>query len=638
MQTSNRRGFLKTFALGVGACALGRAAESAKQPNIIFFLADDMGWMDSTVYGSTYYETPSLERLATRSMRFTDAYSASPFCSPTRACLLTGKYPQRLHITSASCHAPPRPGPLMRDTAGPGVKVILPQSKRFLPLEEPTIAEAFQTAGYRTAHIGKWHLGHNEKFWPEHQGFDVNIGGGRWPGPPSYFSPYRISKLPDGPEGEYLADRLGEEVVQFLRASKNKPFLLNFWHYSVHAPYQGKIKYREYFEEKKDPRSAQHNAVMGAMIKSMDESLGRILDTLDQLGIADNTIFVFFSDNGGNMYDRTDREGKNLGALAPEGRTPTNNAPLRSGKGSMYEGGIRVPMLVSWPGVVKPGTISHEVVSAVDWAPTLMEMTGIARIPGQQFDGASLLPVLKGGTRPERPVFWHMPHTMRFVPCNACTAMRLGDWKLIHFYQLDERFPNEYELYNLREDIGELRNLATKMPDKVREMARAMDRHLTETGALVPKRNPDFNPKCTPRVLGWNPSRHCWLEAGDKALIVHATDRDPFIISSMLTLPVQGDMSVKIRYKSSSEGKGELFWITDKNRKYGQHQALDYAPIHDRQWHEVTIPFQAAARLRQLRVDVSAAKGEIQIESIALNDAKGTNLKLWDFRKEGMRN
>ncbi|MCK5805977.1 MAG: hypothetical protein KAI66_24310, partial [Lentisphaeria bacterium] len=265
-------------------------------------------------------------------------------------------------------------------------------------------------------------------------------------------------------------------------------------------------------------------------------------------------------------------------------------------------------------------------------------MTGIARIPGQQFDGASLLPVLKGGTRPERPVFWHMPHTMRFVPCNACTAMRLGDWKLIHFYQLDERFPNEYELYNLREDIGELRNLATKMPDKVREMARAMDRHLTETGALVPKRNPDFNPKCTPRVLGWNPSRHCWLEAGDKALIVHATDRDPFIISSMLTLPVQGDMSVKIRYKSSSEGKGELFWITDKNRKYGQHQALDYAPIHDRQWHEVTIPFQAAARLRQLRVDVSAAKGEIQIESIALNDAKGTNLKLWDFRKEGMRN
>lgn len=345
-ETIGRRQFLTGLAALGASATLGRATSASEQrrPNVIVFIVDDLGWMDTTTYGSRYYETPNVERLAKRSVRFTDAYSAAPLCSATRASLMTGKYPGRVHVTSAGGHLPIRPGPLMPESGPPWRKMLLPRCQGYLPLEEYTVGEALKDAGYRTGFVGKWHLGHDPKFWPEHQGFDVNVGGGRWPGPPSYFSPYHIDNLPDGPEGEYIADRLTDEAVAFIKDAKDGPFFLNFWQYAVHAPYQGKDEYRSHFERKQDPRGAQDNAVMGAMIKSMDDSLGRVLDSLEELGIADDTIFIFSSDNGGNMYDRTARDGANLGAWAPEGRTPTNNAPLRGGKGSVYEGGIRVPL------------------------------------------------------------------------------------------------------------------------------------------------------------------------------------------------------------------------------------------------------------------------------------------------------
>ena len=355
-----------------------------------------MGWMDSTVYGSRYYETPNLERLAKLSMRFTDSYSAAPLCSATRASIMTGKYPARLHVTGASGHVPTPEGPLMPETGPPHQEVLCPRCQGYLPLEEFTLAEALKQAGYRTGFVGKWHLGHDDKYWPEHQGFDVNIGGGRWPGPPSYFSPYKIDNLPDGPDGEYIADRLTDEALAFIEQSKDGPFYLNFWQYAVHAPYQSKEDYRAHFEEKQDPRGAQDNAVMAAMIKSMDESLGRVLDKLEALGLMDDTIILFSSDNGGNMYDRTARDGTQLGAWAPEGRTPTNNAPLRCGKGSVYEGGVRIPTMVYWPGVAVGGTVSHEIINTIDYYPTLLEMLGIAPGPEQRFDGISFAPALHG--------------------------------------------------------------------------------------------------------------------------------------------------------------------------------------------------------------------------------------------------
>jgi len=631
----SRRSFLAGLAsAGLGAVALRRPVTAARQPNVVLFLVDDLGWMDTTVYGSRYYETPNVDRLARLSVRFTNAYAAAPLCSATRASIMTGKYPGRLHVTGASGHVPVPEGPLMRETGAPHQEMLLPRCKGRLPLEEHTVAEALKDAGYRTGFVGKWHLGHDEQYWPEHQGFDVNVGGGRWPGPPSYFSPYRISNLPDGPDGEYIADRLTDEALAFIEASAGKPFFLNFWQYAVHAPYQAKDEYRTYFEGKKDPRGAQHNAVMGAMIKSMDESLGRVLDTLEALGLMDDTIIVFSSDNGGNMYDRTARDGTNLGAWAPEGRTPTNNAPLRGGKGSVYEGGIRVPTMVYWPGVVVPDSVSHEVVSTIDYYPTFLDMAGIPKPEGQVFDGISIVPALSGERLGRPAVFGHFPHHTVAVPCRPASWVRQGDWKLIRFYGTDEAFPNRIELYNLREDIGELYNLAEEHPERVSRLERMLDEHLAETGALVPKRNPQYREESVKDIAGWRPSGWCWLKQGEDAMIVNSTGGDPFIVNNRVP-DAHGGLVVRFRMRSNSSGGGQFFWTTRPAPQFGPHQRLDFSPVHDGHWHEYAVPFEAAGPLRAVRLDPSTAPGELAFEWIRIEagGAVGKALTEWRFTR-----
>ena len=576
----NRRTFLKsTMALaGASLCGGVWAAKAPPKPmNVVLFVVDDMGWMDSSVYGSRYYETPNLERLARTAIRFTDAYSAAPLCTATRASILTGNYPGRLHITGASGHVPARPGPLLPEKAPAHQKMLSPRCQGFLPLEEYTLAEALHDAGYRTAHIGKWHLGHDEQYWPEHQGFEVNIGGGRWPGPPSYFAPYHIDNLPDGPEGEYIADRLTDEAIRFIEEAGEAPFFLNFWQYAVHAPYQCKPEYRAYFEQKQDPRGAQDNAVMGAMIKSMDESLGRVLDALEARGLAQRTIFIFTSDNGGNMYDRTARDGTNYGAWAPEGRTPTNNAPLRSGKGSLYEGGVRVPALVRWPGVADSEAVSHEVISSIDLYPTLLAMLDIAPKPGKIFDGISIVPALMGRSLGREAIFSHFPHAAPAVPMRQASWVRRGDWKLIRFYELDENFPNRLELYNLREDIGELENRVEQEPARARDLERMLDHHLEQTGALVPKENPYYRPEAATEVGGWRPSGDAWLEPGPGALTMHSIGPDPYIVCGAIpALP--GALRIEMRLRSSASGTGQFFWATAQGRQFGPGRRLDFAP------------------------------------------------------------
>jgi len=328
--------------IGLGLLSLGlqngnsqTTIKTRNHPNIIFFLVDDMGWMDCTVNGSQYYETPNMERLAKRGVVFSNAYAANPLCSPTRASIMTGKYPHRFHLTTPSGHLPPNPGvPLMKGSAPAWNKVICPLSRTFKPLEEFTIAEALKTAGYTTAHMGKWHCG-QEAYWPEHQGFDLNIAGGNYPGPPSYFSPYKNVKLPDGPDKEYITDRLTNEALKYIDAHKDTTFYLNLWHFAVHAPFQGQLELIRKYQKKKDPRGKQDNAIMGAMVESMDKSLGRIMDKLDELKLAENTILIFFSDNGGNMYDLIN------------GKTATNNYPQKMGKRNIHEGGIRVTCIIS---------------------------------------------------------------------------------------------------------------------------------------------------------------------------------------------------------------------------------------------------------------------------------------------------
>jgi len=377
--------------------AITRAAEPPKQPgpNVVLFLVDDMGWMDCGIYGSQYYETPNIDRFATRAMRFTDAY-AQPLCSPTRASILTGKYSARHGITSATGHLPPRAPDhqYLAATAPPRQPMLTPESKNFMEPKEYTLAEALRDAGYRTAHIGKWHLGLTQDHWPERQGFDTAFHCHPDPGPPGgYFSPYgvapdgtprgknRVGTITDGPAGEYIVDRLADEAIRFIEANRERPFFLNLWNYGVHGPWGHKAAYTQASAEKKDPRGVQGNPIMASMLKSVDECFGRILETLDRLGIADNTIVIFNSDNGGNSHSNTAEDGKARKRKADDTfltdwrkwagmQPPTINAPLRDGKGSLYEGGTRVPLMWSWPAHIRPGTTSDAIVGHIDLYPT----------------------------------------------------------------------------------------------------------------------------------------------------------------------------------------------------------------------------------------------------------------------------
>ena len=468
---ATRRTFIKTLGLGSASlifsqlsCGLG----PKKKLNFVFILIDDLGWRDVGCYGSSFYETPNIDTLAADGMRFTDAYATCPVCSPTRASILTGKYPARINLTQW--------------IGGPGNPDYLKQ----MPLEEFTVAEAFKEAGYATFFAGKWHLG-KEPFWPEKQGFDINIAGhetgGPWAG--GYFSPYNFPNLKDGPEGEYLTERLTDESLKFLDSNFDKPFLLYLSHYSVHTPLQITEELKEKYEkkarelppatgpkflpegEKNRARQIQDHAVYAGMIEAMDSSVGRVMDKLEQLGIAENTAVIFMSDNGG---------------LSTSEGHPTSNLPLRGGKGWLYEGGIREPMIVKWPGVVEPGSICQEVVTSNDFYPTMLEMAGLKLRPAQHVDGVSFLPLLNRSAKLNREaVYWHYPHRSNQGGWPG-GAVRFGDMKLIEFYQ-----ENRVELYNLKQDISEQKDISTTMPEKTAELKKMLHRWLESVNARMPE-------------------------------------------------------------------------------------------------------------------------------------------------------
>lgn len=475
--------WLAAFVLTLGLSIPARAAAAKPtKPNVVFILADDLGWADLGCYGSTFYETPNLDRLAKEGMRFTDAYAACNVCSPTRASLLTGKYPARLRLTDWLTGRPDRSDQ----------KLNRPDFQKFLPLEEVTIAEALKEAGYQTAFLGKWHLGEDSRYWPEHQGFDVNIGGSGMGHPPSYFSPYRLKNLPDGPEGEFLDERLTDEALKFLEkaAAADRPFLLYFSHYAVHTPLQARPELVEKYKAKAEKlassgpdflpdhglqvRAVQNHAVYGAMVESLDTSVGRLLEGLKRLGLETNTIVVFSSDNGG----LSTAEGK-----------PTSNLPLRTGKGWAYEGGVREPLLIKWPGVTRPGSVSRQPTTSTDFYPTILQMLGLPLRPGQHLDGVSIVPALKGGTLPERPLFWHYPHysNQGGAPHGA---VRLGDFKLVEWYE-----DMGVSLFNLKDDLGEQHDLAKENPRKAAELEKLLHEWRQQVAAQMPTPNPNYRPK-----------------------------------------------------------------------------------------------------------------------------------------------
>jgi arylsulfatase A-like enzyme len=468
--------------ISVVASGAAEPAKPSARPNLVFILADDLGWADLGCYGSTFYETPHLDRLAARGMRFTDAYAACSVCSPTRASILTGKYPARLHLTDWV------PGRADR----PDQKLKRPVILDHLPIEEVTLAEALREGGYRTGFIGKWHLG-GPDFFPEKQGFDLNVGGCARGSPPSYFSPYRIPTLRDGPKGEYLTDRLTDEALRFIDGAGGKPFLLYLSHYAVHNPQQAKAelvaKYQaraarlprpagpEFLPEgKQRARQIQNQPIYAAMVQSVDESVGRVMQKLAVLGIEGNTVVVFTSDNGG---------------LSTSEGAPTSNLPLRGGKGWHYEGGVREPCIIRWPGVTKPGSLCRAPVISTDYYPTLLEIAGLPLRPQQHMDGVSLVPLLKSGTQPERPLFWHYPHYSN-QGGGPGGAVRVGDFKLIEWFE-DMRV----ELFNLREDVSEKHDLAAAMPEKVAALRRQLHQWREDINAAMPTPNPDYKPATT---------------------------------------------------------------------------------------------------------------------------------------------
>ncbi|MEM7262759.1 MAG: sulfatase, partial [Planctomycetota bacterium] len=443
---------------------VARAAADPAHPegpaptNVVLILVDDLGWKDLGCYGSPTYRTPNIDALAREGVRFTDAYSACTVCSPTRASLLTGRYPARLRVTDWI------PGHVRRDAP-----LRVPEWTKRLEHTQLTLAEVMRDREYATATIGKWHLG-PKSHRPETHGFGLNVGGYRKGQPPSFFSPYRIPSLVDGPDGEYLTDREAEEAIHFITKNREKPFFLYLPHYAVHTPIQAKAAMveaeREHIRELGSAAGGQRNPHYSAMVRSVDEAVGRIRASLEALGVAERTAIIFASDNGG------------LSRV-------TDNRPLRAGKGSAYEGGVRTPLIVSWPGVSAAGTTCDIPVITPDLFATIVSLTEAKLPKGHGIDGESLEPALRGEGWKRGSLFWHYPH---YHPGGATPhgAIRHGPFKLIEFYE-DHRV----ELYDLSEDIGETKNLADRSPDVRDELLGALRRWRREVGAQMPLPNPN---------------------------------------------------------------------------------------------------------------------------------------------------
>lgn len=453
----NRRDFLKAAGVGVVSLAVsGRAGtgreSSAQIPavtNIMFILIDDMGWTDLGCYGSRFHETLNIDRLASEGMKFTDAYAACPVCSPTRASIMAGQYPARIKITD-----------FIPGHQRPWEKLRVPENRLFLPLESVTIAEVLKNSGYSTGYIGKWHLGNQKIHQPNQRGFDWVLGAAQ-------------------NQNDKYVTAFTDAAVEFIEKNKDKPFFLFLSHHTVHIPLEAPVELVRKYENKTKPPGSVNNPVYAAMVEHLDNSVRRILKKLKDLELENDTIVIFFSDNGG-LYQP-------FGGYRGNKEAVMTNAPLRDEKGTLYEGGIRVPLIVRWPGVIEAGTTCSVSVTSVDFYPTIMNIIGAGGGANHILDGRSILPLLQQeGELNRNAIYWHYPHYHHSKPAGA---IRQGDYKLIEFFE-DDRL----ELYNLKEDIGEEDNLVKKMPEKTAELQRKLVAWRKSVSAKMPTPNPDYDP------------------------------------------------------------------------------------------------------------------------------------------------
>ncbi len=480
------------------------AQNHERKPNILIIFADDLGWADLSCYGSTFYETPNLDQLALGGAKFMHGYANSPVCSPTRASLMTGKYPTKTSITDWI------PGRHAKGKAKPYEKMLGASTANELPLQENSIAQQVQKNGYKTFFAGKWHLGETEAFWPEHQGFDINMGGWSKGSPTGkindttggFFTPYQNPKLADGPAGEYITDRLADECIRYIEKSGEEPFMMIYSLYAVHNPMQAPTTLVKKYENKRkgllqpgqtpfiqnEPwmkfekgwrnRTIQEMPVYAAMVENMDTNIGRIIATLKEKGLYENTLIIFTSDNGG---------------LSTAEGSPTVNGPLRAGKGWLYEGGIRVPFIMHWHGKIEGKTISDVPVTVADIFPTVAKAIDGNYQPDPAIDGKNIFELMKKpAANNRRNLFWHYPHYSN-QGGRPGAAIRAGQWKLIYNYE-DE----SVELYDVLKDVGERTDLSFINKKKTKQLQRKLMQWLKETGAKEPSANAAYRVEVKP--------------------------------------------------------------------------------------------------------------------------------------------
>ncbi len=629
------RSLLSLSLVTLGLSVITPASFSA-QPNVIVILADDLGWSDTTLYGNTtFYQTPNLERLAKRGMTFSRAYSASPLCSPTRSALLTGQSPARTGITTPNCHMPQV---VLQATTGkkapPDQKAIQPDPPTRLKTEYRTLAETLKDAGYATAHLGKWHLG-PEPYSPLQQGFDFDLPHHPGPGPAgSFVAPWKFAKFKEKSPGEHIEDRMAAEAVAWMEQQKTKPFYMNYWMFSVHAPFDAKKANIDRHRVRIDPKDAQRSPTYAAMIQSMDDAIGTLLDGLDRLRLAENTIIIFTADNGGNMYNEVD------------GTTPTSNRPLRGGKATMFEGGTRVPGVIVWPGVAAAGSRSDAIIQSEDYYPTLLDGLALKPAEGQRYDGTSVLPALKGDALAGKAVFQYFPHNPG-VPdwLPPAVSVHRDDWKLIRIFHGGEKGAHRHMLFNLRDDLGEKNNLAAQKTGLVTELDAMIEKFLADTNAVVPVPNPAFDPAKyrpelegkqkpkaktpaksaakgkgkddgDPALQGWK-ARDCKASVKDGSLRI--TDIGDAAFLGLAAGKHSGATTAKLRIKAKA-GASHFDWLP--GGVGGKQQRTDFT-LKGGGWEEITVELPATGPLGIVRLYLPMQEQPMEIDSIELTSRNG---------------
>lgn len=638
-----RRVFVFLFALSVVLVHEAVGGEP-QRPNVLLILADDLGARDLGCFGSVYHETPNLDRLASRGVRLTNAYSASPLCSPTRSSIMVGQHPARTGITSPACHLPTVQ--LEKKLVLGNSRVHIANSLTRLKSDYHTLAEALRGVGYATAHFGKWHLGHNltaeDAYEPRDQGFDVD-----WPHTPKaagpgggYLAPWKfISDVSIEEEpGRHIDERMADEAGRFMRASKGRPFFINFWLYSVHSPWNARKDYIEQFEKKVDPNNPQRNPLYAAMVKSMDDAVGRLLRHLDESGEADNTMIIFWSDNGGFAYPP-----KQTDPLGYAEVPATSNLPYRSGKASLYDGGTREPGMVVWPGKVKAGTTADFLIQSTDLYPTVLSVCGATRKPEQKTDGFDQSQALQGDASPRKRLFCHFPHgnAARDAVMDGFYAgsyVREGDHKLIRFYGRADDGSDELELYDLSSDPGERNNLINEKPELAKGLEGLLDAFLKETEAVIPKLNVDFGkvvaspkgdakkkPAADDLPGGWK-NRAGEAVVREGALSVRLKGPNSFL-GLAAGLPA-GTTRFSFRVRASQAGEGKVTLLAAAGGS--ETLSVPYSVAGESEWQTITVELAVKEKAGILRLYLPSGSPSVEFDDMELAPPAGKPRR-WGF-------